>query len=68
MLLHDIQTKMSHAAWEVKLADRLSNIEEAKLTRTGNKLTRYINQTEQILAIIPESVNPNLWNAIKQQL
>ncbi|MBL8041233.1 MAG: bifunctional (p)ppGpp synthetase/guanosine-3',5'-bis(diphosphate) 3'-pyrophosphohydrolase [Chthonomonas sp.] len=68
MLLHDIQTKMSPAAWEIKLADRLSNIEEAKLTRSGNKLTRYINQTEQILAIIPESVNPNLWNAIKQQL
>jgi (p)ppGpp synthase/HD superfamily hydrolase len=68
MLLHDIQTKMGAEAWTVKLADRLSNLEEAKRTRTGDKLTRYISQSQEILKIIPREANTALWDAIQSLL
>ena len=64
MLLAEI-SRMSPEAQTVKLADRLSNIREAKRTKRADKLKRYLTQTEQILEIVPESVNPGLWNAVQ---
>ncbi len=49
----------------LKLADRLSNLEQAFLTRRQAKLKRYIEQSKQILAIIPRDVNPPLYDAIE---
>lgn len=63
MLLDGIK-KMGPEAMQVKLADRLSNVLEAKRTRTGDKLQRYLTQTEQILQVIPRDVNPALWDAV----
>lgn len=67
MLLAEI-SKMSTDAQTVKLADRLANVREAKLTKTGEKLRRYIRQTKKILEIIPKSVNPSLWKAIEAEI
>ena len=67
MLLEDI-AKMGHDAWLIKLADRLSNLQGALATRTGEKLDRYIRQSEEILLIIPRSVSPPLWDGIKELL
>lgn len=63
-LLKDIQTQMSPEAHLIKLADRLSNLEEAQRTRTGKKRTRYLAQTRLIMEIIPRKVSPALWDAI----
>lgn len=63
-LLKDIETQMSREAHLIKLADRLSNLEEAERVRTGKKRTRYLGQTQQILDIIPRRVSPELWDAI----
>lgn len=60
MLLEDIQ-RMSLEAMAVKLADRLSNLEEALVVKKGKKLERYLWQTGRILEIIPSAANPNLW-------
>jgi (p)ppGpp synthase/HD superfamily hydrolase len=66
-LLSEI-AKMSPEAQSVKLADRLSNLKEAKVVRKGDKLKRYLKQTEKILEIIPKSVNPTLWKAVNAEL
>lgn len=52
----------------IKLADRLANIRQAKITRKPKKLERYKRQTEEILRLIPKSVNPALWKAISDEL
>jgi (p)ppGpp synthase/HD superfamily hydrolase len=67
MLLAEI-ARMSPDAQQVKLADRLSNLREAKRTKRAEKLKRYISQTRRVLEIIPESVNPGLWQAIRREL
>ena len=67
LLLADI-LKMSPDAQAVKLADRLANIRQAKVTRKGEKLRRYKRQSKKILEIIPKSVNPSLWKAIDGEL
>ncbi len=63
IMLREI-AQMSPEAQKIKLADRLSNLVEAKQIRSPAKLARYVSQTLQILEIIPRSVNPQLWNAI----
>ena len=60
--------QMCPEAQMVKLADRLSNLREAKLTRSEKRLKRYQAQTERILEIIPESVNPALWRAVRAEI
>ena len=67
MLLDEIK-KMSKNAQQLKLADRLSNIRNAFETKIGGKLERTAKQTEEILQIIPRTVNPGLWEAIKAEL
>ncbi len=64
MLLEEIAA-MSPDEMTIKLADRLSNIKQALITRSGEKKDRYLRQTEAILKIIPSSVNPPLWHAIR---
>lgn len=51
---------MSDAAKQIKLADRLSNLEEARITKPLNKLSRYNRQSTLILEHIDEGVNPRL--------
>ena len=60
--------EMSTEIQGVKLADRLANIRQAKVTRKPKKLARYRRQTEEILRLIPQSVNPKLWQAIYDEL
>jgi (p)ppGpp synthase/HD superfamily hydrolase len=67
ILLEEIG-KMSTDAQQVKLADRLSNVRNALQTKIGGKLDRTLKQTDQILRIIPRSVNQNLWDAIMQEM
>lgn len=67
MLLTEIGI-MSSDAQRVKLADRLSNLREAKRTKSAPKLERYVKQTTRILEIIPRSVSPGLWDAIQAEL
>ncbi len=55
---------MSDNAKIIKLADRLSNVEEAKCTRVGHKLDRYFRQTKEILRLIHPKINPHLHSAI----
>lgn len=66
MLLDDIR-KMAPEVWPLKLADRLSNIREARFAKRGRKLERYLRQTRRILEIIPETANPPLWRAVKAE-
>jgi (p)ppGpp synthase/HD superfamily hydrolase len=63
MLLDGIR-QMSPDAWTIKLADRLSNLREALVTRTGKKRERYLSQSRAILEIIPRHANPDLWDAL----
>lgn len=63
-ILIDEVGRMSPAAQTIKLADRASNLTSAWLTREGEKLTRYIKQTEWILKKIPREVNPALWDEV----
>ena len=67
MLLEEI-SDMSPDAQRVKMADRLANLREAKLTKTGEKLRRYERQSKKILEIVPKSANPALWKAIAGEL
>ena len=67
LLLADI-ARMSRDAQQVKLADRLANLRQAKITRTGEKLKRYERQSTKFLEVISKSVNPNLWKAIEAEL
>jgi guanosine-3',5'-bis(diphosphate) 3'-pyrophosphohydrolase len=67
LLLSEIAA-MSTDAQNVKLADRLANLRQAKVTRKGEKLRRYERQSKKILEIIPKTVNPSLWKAIASEL
>lgn len=59
ILLGEIRL-MGKKAQAIKLADRLSNLCEASRTRQGKRLKRYLTQTEELLEIIPPSVNAEL--------
>ncbi|HLO98502.1 MAG TPA: HD domain-containing protein [Fimbriimonas sp.] len=66
LFLEEIE-KMSERAHVIKLADRLSNLQQARVTRPKKKLARYIDQTKLILEIIPRTVNPALWDAVQAE-
>jgi guanosine-3',5'-bis(diphosphate) 3'-pyrophosphohydrolase len=66
-LLTEIREKMSDEARVIKLADRASNLEEALYSRRGEKLLRYLEQTQQILNIIPKRINPPLWKYLRKK-
>lgn len=65
LLLEEIE-QMSPRAQAIKLADRLSNLNEATRAKVGKKLDRYNKQTAKILKIIPKSANPGLWEAVRR--
>lgn len=67
MLLDEIR-QMSPDAQRIKLADRLSNVEGAFRAKPRQKLERYLEQTEEILKIIPRKVSPGLWDEIRGRL
>lgn len=67
MLLDEIRL-MGPEAQRIKLADRLSNVEGALRSKTGEKLKRYLKQSREILGIIPRDVAPELWDAIDAKL
>jgi len=58
--------KMSDNAKKIKLADRCSNLTAALKTRTGDKLERYVRQSQSILEHIDRSVSPPLWDRIER--
>ncbi len=72
--IYELRTKMlldhikdsSPGGQILKLADRLSNLEQAFATRRPAKLRRYVEQSKQILEIIPKDVNPPLYDAIER--
>lgn len=64
LLLEEI-SRMSDDAKRIKLADRMSNLEGSFATRTGDKLTRYVKQSEWILERISREVSPPMWDAIQ---
>ena len=68
MLLTEIATKMSDEHHVIKLADRLANLKEARRSKKGKKLKRYLTHTEAILRVIPKETNLPLWKAIKSLL
>lgn len=65
LLLKEIR-EMPPEAQQIKLADRLSNVQGALKTKTGEKLKRYLKQSREILKIVPREVAPELWDAIDQ--
>lgn len=67
-LLLDEIGKMSPDARQVKLADRLANVREAKRTKIGYKLDRYLAQSRRILEIVARDTNAPLWDAICAEL
>ena len=67
ILLAEI-AEMSPEAQTIKLADRLSNYREALYSKSPAKLARYRKQTEEILRIVPRSINQPLWDAIRMEL
>jgi len=67
ILLGEIAS-MSFEAQTIKLADRLSNLRQARRIKKGEKLKRYMGQTKKILELVPESVNSGLWTAIRREL
>ena len=67
ILLREI-SEMTEEIQAIKLADRLANVRQAKVTRKPKKLARYKRQTEEILRLIPKSVNPALWQSISDEL
>jgi guanosine-3',5'-bis(diphosphate) 3'-pyrophosphohydrolase len=67
ILLDEIR-RMSAEAQSIKLADRLANVKDAKRVKKGKKLERYLRQSREILKVVPESVNPGLWNALRTEL
>jgi len=64
MMLEEIK-EMTSDAKAIKLADRLSNIKEAKRTRTGKALDQYRILTARILNVIEPSINPALYEALQ---
>ncbi len=67
LLLKEI-SEMTSNAQQIKLADRLSNLREARLTKPPKKLKRYEDQTKRILEIIPRGVNPGLWTELRSEV
>ncbi|MCX7799659.1 MAG: HD domain-containing protein [Fimbriimonadales bacterium] len=67
LLLDDIR-RMSPRAQRIKLADRLSNLECALATRSGEKRERYVRQSYLILEAIPRETCPPLWDAVRRLL
>ncbi len=65
-MLFDEIRKMSPEAQIIKLCDRYSNLREAELTRSKEKIERYKNQTREILRIIPAERSPAVWNRIHE--
>lgn len=63
MLIDEI-ARMSPDAQQIKLADRLANLSEANRSKKGDKLERYLWQTNEILKVVPKDVNRDLWDAI----
>jgi len=63
ILLEEI-AEMPREALLIKLSDRLSNIRESEITRSGYKLERYRRQTVWLLQAIPRDTQPKLWDAI----
>lgn len=60
--------RMEPGAMQIKLADRLSNLIEAKRTRKGAKRNRYLAQSAAILDAIPKKTNSSLWSALEREL
>jgi len=67
-LLLDGIARMSPDAMTVKLADRLSNLEGARSTRSEEKLRLYEEQSRKILEIIPRETCPELWDRVDGML
>jgi len=67
ILIEEIR-QMPPAAMQIKLADRLSNLREARRTRGPRKYARYRKQTGWLLDAIPRLANPGLWDALKAEL
>ena len=67
MLLAEIE-KMSADAQVVKLADRLSNVREARIAKSAAKFARYLGQTQSLLEVIARKRNPGLWDAVKAEV
>lgn len=65
LLLAEI-AQMSEESQTIKLADRLSNLVGSAATRNEDKQERYVDQTRRMLRIIPESVNPALWDSVRK--
>lgn len=64
-LLLDGIARMSRDAQRVKLADRVSNLRGSHATREGEKLDRYLAQSEELLKIVPRNVCPPLWDRVQ---
>lgn len=64
MLLDEIK-EMSERAQLIKLCDRLSNLREARVTRSPKRLEKYVRQTHQILEVVPREVHPRIWDDLK---
>lgn len=63
-MLEGIRSEMDPEAHSIKLADRLSNLREAAHTKSGPKLRRYLDQTDQILVIIGPAAAPALFSSV----
>ena len=59
---------MSREAKLIKLADRYSNLKRVLRIKKPSKIERYLKQTEEIIRLIPEEVNRNLWNELNDLL
>lgn len=64
LMLNDIR-QMSAEAKTIKLADRISNLQEAILVRGPRRLARYKEQTLLILQEIPRETSPALWDKLR---
>jgi len=63
LLLEDIE-RMSKPAQTIKLADRISNLNQALRIKKGGKKKRYVKQTERILATVSRKTNSGLWTKL----
>ncbi len=67
LLLSEIE-RMSDDAKRLKLADRASNLVEGVRTRSGEKLHRYLRQSQWILERIDRALAPALWDEIERSI
>jgi hypothetical protein len=65
MMLAEIDA-MSAEAKSIKLADRISNLRNAKVTRSRRDLDRYLAQSKLIVKRIPAASNRLLHRKLKQ--